>query len=423
MKIAIFGLGYVGISAAACLTSRGHHVIGVDTNAEKVAAVKKGQSPIVEPGVPEMLKKAAAEGLLRITMSTVEAVAEADVVFVCVGTPSSADGSHNMTFIAEVTKQIAAACEKRRRPLTVAYRSTIKPGTLEGMVIPMLAHAVGSDFEKLIEVVYNPEFLREGTAVEDFFHPPKIVVGTVGGKSSEAMKEVYAGIEAPYFEIPLRDSEIIKFVDNTWHALKVAFANEVGRVCHGLGIDAMTVHQIFKVDTKLNISEYYTRPGAPFGGSCLPKDLRAFAAVAQDAGISCEVVRSIGISNEQHKEFQFQRVKQLIKPGCSVLLVGIAFKADTDDLRESPSIDLARRLLNEGVQLKVYDPGVAAQNLLGQNLGYAFSKLPALAELMATEEEVRNMHFDLVLRSHAKNIDVPVEGRRHVNLNRIGVGD
>jgi GDP-mannose 6-dehydrogenase len=423
MKIAILGLGYVGISAAACLTSRGHQVIGVDTNPEKVAAVKKGHSPIVEPGVPEMLKKAVADGLLRATTSTVEAIAEADVVFVCVGTPSSADGSHNMTFIAEVTRQIAAACENRRHPLTVAYRSTIKPGTLEGMVIPMLSHAVGADFADLIEVAYNPEFLREGSAVADFFQPPKIVVGTVGGKSSKAMKEVYAGIEAPYFEIPLRDSEIIKFVDNTWHALKVAFANEVGRVCHGLGIDAGTVHQIFKVDTKLNISDYYTRPGAPFGGSCLPKDLRAFAAIAQDAGIPCEVVRSIATSNEQHKEFQFQRVKPMIKPGCSILLVGIAFKADTDDLRESPSIDLARRLLNEGVRLKIYDPGVTANNLLGQNLGYAFSKLPALASLMASEEEVRSTQFDLVLRSHAKKIDIPFNAVRFIDLNRISVGD
>lgn len=419
MKVAIFGMGYVGISAAACLTSRGHTVVGVDVSEQKVQAIRQGKSPIVEPGVPELLADASKSGLLWATTSAEEALRDAEIAFVCVGTPSGADGSHNMTFIVEVTRQIAAACRERQKVLTVAYRSTIKPGTIENVVLPLFRSAVGDGFKSIVEVAYNPEFLREGSAVFDYFNPPKIVVGTILAEPSARMRSIYEGIDAPYFEVNVRDSEIIKFVDNTWHALKVAYANEVGRICHKLGVDATTVHEIFKIDTKLNISDYYTRPGAPFGGSCLPKDLRAFKAIASEAEVACSVIKSITDSNEQHKEFQFERVRPYLKDGASVLLVGIAFKADTDDLRESPSLDLARRLLRAGADLSIFDPAVSAENLLGQNLGYAYSKLPALSSLLVTREQVQGRLFDVVLVSHGKQMGAKVEGKKVIDLNRI----
>jgi GDP-mannose 6-dehydrogenase len=316
LKIAIFGLGYVGCTAAACIGSQGHRVVGVDVSAAKVDAIGNGRSPIAEPKVDEMLKAIHADGRLSATVSIGAELDDADIAIVCVGTPSGPDGSHNMSYIAQVTRQIAAAVKPdRTSPLTVAYRSTMRPGSIDQIIVPIFRSFLGDAADRVVELVYNPEFLREATAVDDYFHPPKIVLGTRDGGPCPAMDALHTGIEAPVFHVPFREAEITKFVDNSWHAVKVAFANEVGRVCQSLDISARQVHQIFVSDTKLNISPYYTRPGGAFGGSCLPKDVRALQHIAADVGANTHLVDSLIRTNEAHKHYQFTRLIRDLSPG------------------------------------------------------------------------------------------------------------
>ncbi len=271
MRIAIYGLGYVGLTGAICLASEGHDLLGVDVSDEKVRRVMSGASPIKEPGLDARLAEALEKGRLRCTTDPVEPIRSCDMAIVCVGTPSAPDGAHNMRDIAEVTRQIANGMRSinRKEKLTVVYRSTIRPGTVEGLILPIFRSALG-DEHGIIEIVYNPEFLREASAVSDFFNPPKIVVGTHDGQPSARVQLMNKNLSAPTFTVGFREAEFTKFVDNSFHALKVAYANEIGRICVSLGIDAKVVHKIFISDTKLNISPYYLRPGGPFGGSCLP---------------------------------------------------------------------------------------------------------------------------------------------------------
>ena len=383
MKVAIFGLGYVGCTAAACISSQGHDVVGIDVSEAKVNLIRTGRSPIHEPGIGELLAASHAAGRLSAYTDLADHLDDADIAIVCVGTPSGPDGAHNMSYIVQVTRAIAASIKAERTTrLTVAYRSTMRPGTTAQIIEPIFRSLLGDRVSELVELVYNPEFLREATAIEDYFHPPKIVIGTMDGTPSEAMDALHAGIEAPTFHVGIREAEITKFVDNTWHAVKVAFANEVGRVCQLSDISARQVHQIFVSDTKLNISAYYTRPGGAFGGSCLPKDVRALQHIAADVGANTHLVDSLMRSNDAHKHHQFRHVTEGLEPGAKVLLVGLAFKADTDDLRESPAVDLARKLLDAGYQLHVYDPALTPQSLVGQNLGYAYSFLPTIDTLL-----------------------------------------
>ena len=306
MKIAILGLGYVGCTAAGCIASQGHHVIGIDVNPGKVETLNSGRSPVYEPGLDDLIGKARAEGRLEAVTEIGDKLDDCDIAIVCVGTPSGVDGAHNMSYIVQVTRAIASSIKPdRANPLTVVYRSTMRPGTTEQMILPIFRSLVGEDCDRVIELVYNPEFLREATAIEDYFNPPKIVLGTIGAEPSEKMVALHEGIDAPIFHVGIREAEITKFVDNTWHAVKVAFANEVGRVCQNLGISARQVHQIFVSDTKLNISAYYTRPGGPFGGSCLPKDVRALQHIAADTGAQTHLVDSLLRSNDAHKHHQF----------------------------------------------------------------------------------------------------------------------
>ena len=271
MNIAIFGLGYVGLIAAGCLTSQGHRVFGVDVSEKKVDAVNAGRSPIVEPGLEALLAKAVKDGLLTCSTNVADTLVGCDMAIVCVGTPSGLDGSHNMSFIAEVSRQIAAGIGKgREKPLTIVYRSTLRPGTIEELVWPIIRATVGEN-PGAVEIVYNPEFLREAHGVKDFFAPPKIVIGTADGQPNARMTEMNKGLDAPVFVTRYREAEFTKFVDNTYHALKVAFGNEIGRVCLQLGISASKIHEIFISDTKLNISASYFRPGGAFGGSACPR--------------------------------------------------------------------------------------------------------------------------------------------------------
>jgi GDP-mannose 6-dehydrogenase len=401
MKIAVLGLGYVGCTAVACIASQGHQVVGIDVNASKVDMISAGRSPIREPGIDELLASAHAKRLLSAVTEIGDEIDDADIAIVCVGTPSGTDGAHNMSYIVQVTRQIASAIKPdRTKRLTVAYRSTMRPGTIDQIIAQIFRTAMGDDYAKIIELVYNPEFLREATAIEDYFNPPKIVIGTIDGQPSEAMEALHAGINAPIFHVGVREAEITKFVDNSWHAVKVAFANEVGRVCELLDISATQVHEIFVSDTKLNISPYYTRPGGAFGGSCLPKDVRALQHIGADVGANTHLIDSLMRSNEAHKHHQFIAVNRKLQPGSTVLLVGLAFKADTDDLRESPAVDMARKLLEAGHTLHVYDPGLTPECLVGQNLGYAYAYLPMIDSLLVDKQTAETTDYDLVVATN-----------------------
>ncbi len=420
MHIAVFGMGYVGLTAAACLARSGHTVSGVEVNEAKVAELNAGGCPITEPGLHDLLREGRDLGLLNYTQSAGDLVNECDMAIVCVGTPSGPDGSHNMSYIGEVSRQIATAVTSNRpRPLTVVYRSTIRPGSIESLVKPIFEAELGDRFNGAVELVYNPEFLREATAIEDYFHPPKIVIGTADGLPSDNMTALYDGIEAPTFVTRFREAEFTKFVDNTWHAVKVAFANEIGRTAVKLGISAKNVHEIFVSDTKLNISSYYMRPGGAFGGSCLPKDVRALQYIAADVGAHTVLIDAVLRSNESHKYFLFQHVLENVAPGGKVLLAGLSFKADSDDLRESANVDLARKLLETGYQLSVYDPALVPSKLIGQNLGYAYSQLPALNSLFVPRDVAETEEWDLAIDSIGLIADLKVNARKHVSTNRL----
>ncbi|MEO0679049.1 MAG: nucleotide sugar dehydrogenase [Pseudomonadota bacterium] len=415
MHLAIFGLGYVGFTAACCLASQGRRVTGVDVSARKVAAIEAGDAPIVEPGLADMLAEARGKGLLTARREIGDALADADGAIVCVGTPSGPDGGHDMGHVAAVTRQIAEALAQSERtaPLTIAYRSTFRPGSMETLVRPILEARLGAEMGGKARLAYNPEFLREGSAVHDFFNPPKIVIGTEGARPDPVMEALHEGLEAPVFRVGFREAELTKFVDNAWHAVKVAFANEIGRVCLDLGIEAKTAHKIFVADEKLNISPYYLRPGGAFGGSCLPKDVRALAHIAAEAGVNAPLVDSLLRSNAAHKARLYDYAAEGLAPGASVLVAGLAFKAGTDDLRESPHVDLARRLLAEGYELRIFDPAIDAEKLVGANLGWAYAQLPQLEALLigaeAAQARLSAGGFDRVVVANgtARALDLP----------------
>jgi GDP-mannose 6-dehydrogenase len=402
MKVVIFGLGYVGFTASCCISSEGHTVVGIDVSQGKVDAINAGKTPIVEPKVADMLTDGLKKGLIQADTTIGDHLIGADLAIVCVGTPSAADGSHNMGYIADVSRQIAAAmADQDGGKLSVAYRSTIRPGTIEELIQPIFEATLGDKMKDKIELVYNPEFLREGSAVQDYFEPPKIVIGTHDSKPNAAMETLNENITAPTFYVGYREAEVTKFVDNTWHAVKVAFANEIGRVCLSSGISATQVHKIFVSDTKLNISPYYTRPGGAFGGSCLPKDVRALQYIGADTGSNLHLVDSLIRSNEAHKHALFEYASDGLKPGAKILMAGLAFKAGTDDLRESPNVDLARKLLGAGYVLEIYDPSINADMLVGANLGYAYSQLPSLEKLLISKEAADKGSYDRVIATNA----------------------
>lgn len=421
MKIAIFGLGYVGFTAACCLASQGHQVIGVDVSPAKIADINASRPPFEEPGLADMLTQQRAAGRLVATNNVAEALEATELAIVCVGTPSGPDGGHDMRYIIDVSRQIAAAvaAQPGTARIGVAYRSTMKPGTMRRLITPLFAAQLGDDWAQRVELLYNPEFLREAQAVHDFFHPPKIVVGTHDGEPSAVMTAMNEGISAQVFVTGYEEAEITKFVDNSWHATKVAFANEIGRVCERMGISARRVHEIFVSDTKLNISAYYTRPGGAFGGSCLPKDVRALQHMANDIGAHIDVVGSLLRSNEAHKNHQFAQVTRGLAPGARVLIAGLAFKASTDDLRESPNVDLARKLIEAGYHVRVYDPGLVPDKLRGQNLGYAYAHLPSIDNLLVDKAEAEAGPWDVAVASNATADALDLSGFRVVATHSI----
>jgi len=420
MKIAIFGLGYVGLTGAGCLLKEGHSVVGVEPHEDKVKMILAGHSPIYEPGLDDLLSQGLKDDRLSVVTRIGDVLEECDLALVCVGTPSAADGSHNMTYIAEVSRQIAVAVSTARaKPLTVVYRSTIRPGSVDNLIAPIFKAHLKEKFKQSIELVYNPEFLRESVAINDYFNPPKIVIGTHDAAPSETMTVLYGNITAPTFVTGYREAEFTKFVDNTWHAVKVAFANEIGRVCVQLDISAKKVHEIFISDRKLNISPYYTRPGGAFGGSCLPKDVRALAHISEEVGAFNHLVDSLLRSNEAHKRFLYDYVTRDLGPKARVLMLGLAFKAESDDLRESPQLNLAQRLITAGYKLSIYDPAVKPTQLLGQNMGYAFSHLPSISDVMVDKEQAETEDFDLVIDTNGSASQVTLKSTNIIHTHTL----
>lgn len=388
MKIVVFGLGYVGATATACLLRDGHTIVGVDVSPDKVAKIESGVSPVSEPGLDELLAAGRDAGRLSAGTDVGRHLDDADIAMVCVGTPSLPSGGLDLTQVSAVSAELAKALKTRdadREPLIVAYRSTMYPGAIEEIVLPVLIDAAGESPGTRFEAVLNPEFLRESTAIEDYYAPSRVVVGEREPGVTRRMLGVYDHIDAPFFELPYRTAEMVKLSDNGFHALKVVFANEIGRLALEFDVDPEPLIDVFLSDTKLNISPYYLRPGGAFGGSCLPKDVRAISVLAGIRGVELPVMSNVINSNEAHKRYLADRVMRHLEPGGSVLLIGLTFKAETDDLCESPLIDLAEALVGKGYDLKIYDPDLKNRELVGANLAYVQQRLPHLSRLLVED--------------------------------------
>src|SRR5687768_1744042 len=380
MNVSVFGLGYVGSVSAASFAADGHTVVGVDVNPDKVASLNEGRSPIVEKGLDELIRDNAANGRLRATTSTADAVRDTEISLICVGTPSRKNGSLDLTYLERVAEQIGEALGDKPDYHVVVVRSTVLPGTTHEVVIPALERTSGKKYGTGFGVTVNPEFLREGTAIHDFRHPPLTLVGHNYASDAEPTKALYGRVDAPIETTTIRTAEMMKYASNTWHALKVAFANEIGNVCKRVGIDSHEVMDIFCKDHKLNLSAYYMKPGFAFGGSCLPKDVRALQYRAKEVDLEMPVIQAILGSNQ----LQIQHaIDQVTESGRKrVGLLGFSFKAGTDDLRESPIVILAEALLGKGYDLRIYDRNVSIARLVGANKEYINGQIPHLSSLL-----------------------------------------
>ncbi|MFI1170262.1 nucleotide sugar dehydrogenase [Streptomyces melanogenes] len=395
MRVSVFGLGYVGCVSAACLASLGHEVIGVDVSQVKVDLVNDGKAPVVEERIGELTAEVVRSGALRATGDVREAIMGSEVSLICVGTPSEPNGSLCTTYLERVTEQIGAALAERGGRHTVVFRSTMLPGTCLNLLLPILEKYVGGTAGVDVGVAVNPEFLREGTSVRDFFDPPKTVIGELDRASGDAVASLYDGLPGEVFRVPVPTAEAIKYADNAFHGLKIGFANELGAVCQALGVDSHQVIDVFLADRKLNISSAYLRPGFAFGGSCLPKDLRSLVHAAQRADVSVPILSHVLPSNSDH----LQRAVDLVERTGRrrVGLFGLSFKPGTDDLRESPLVELAERLFGKGYDLRIYDANVSLSRLIGANREYIESRLPHLAQLLADSVDEVLEHAEVCL--------------------------
>ena len=383
--ISVFGLGYVGSVSIACLADHGHEVIGVDVNPAKVEMINRGQSPVIEQGLGELLKKGVSAGCIRATTEAAQAVRDSDVSFICVGTPSSPNGSLNLTYVKRVCEDIGQALAAKSGYHVVVARSTMLPGSTEEMVIPTLEGASGKSAGYDFGVCVNPEFLREGSSIEDFYHPPYTVIGAGDEKAAAVVTELYSILGAPLMVVPFMVAEMVKYASNAFHALKVSFANEIGNLCKQQNIDSHQVMDILCQDRKLNLSPNYLKPGFAFGGSCLPKDLRALLYHCRQFDIYPAVLEAILPSNLRQIDLAYQMVKRTGRKRIGVL--GFSFKAGTDDLRESPMVELIEHLIGKGYQVKVYDRNVSLANLYGANRAYIEQEIPHIAYLMTESLE------------------------------------
>ena len=395
MHISIFGMGYVGAVCAACWAKEGHSVLGVDINPQKVELINQGQSPIVESGLGEMINEAVQQGWLQASTDAETAVSNTAISLICVGTPSQLNGNLDLRFLLNVCEQIGKVLKNKQSFHVVVVRSTVLPGTVRSILIPTLEQYSGKTAGRDFGIAVNPEFLREGSAIQDFYHPPKTVIGADDSRSSEIVETLYQNTDAPLIKLDVDSAEMVKYADNSWHAAKVVFANEIGNLCKALGIDSHKVMEAFCLDTKLNLSPYYLRPGFAFGGSCLPKDVRALCYRAKTLDQYTPLLDSLLVSNQA----QIERVFAMIRTQSSrkIGLLGLSFKPGTDDLRESPMVELTERLLGKGYDIRIYDQNVSLAKIAGANKDYLLNRIPHISRLLAnTLDEVVN-HSDVVV--------------------------
>jgi len=393
MRISVFGLGYVGSVSAACLAARGHEVVGVDVNPAKVDMMARGQAPVVEERIGELTAEVVRSGALRATGDVAEAVAATEISLICVGTPSAANGSLSTAYLERVAEQIGAVLAGLDRWHTVVFRSTMLPGTCTDLLIPILEKESGMTAGVGFGVAVNPEFLREGTSVRDFFDPPKTVIGELDPTSADQVATMYEGLPGEVFRVPIAVAEMAKYADNSFHGLKIAFANELGAICRALGVDSYRMMDVFLADRKLNISPAYLRPGFAFGGSCLPKDLRGLVYAARRADVSVPLLSHVLPSNDEHLRRAFDIVTASGRR--KIGLFGLSFKPGTDDLRESPLVELAERLLGKGYDLRIYDANVALSRLMGANREYIDGRLPHLGDLLSNDVDEVLAHAEV----------------------------
>ena len=397
MRVSVFGLGYVGCVTAACLAKAGHAVVGVDVNAEKVAMINSATSPIVEPGLPELLREVVGAGRLRATTSSDQAVAESDLSLICVGTPSRSNGRIDVDAVVRTGQSIGQAVRKHAEPHTVVLRSTVLPGTAEQYLVPALLAGAGG--RAATRVAVNPEFMREGSSLNDFSRPPLTLVGCGDPATASLLRLLYESVQAPFVHTSIRTAEMVKYAANAFHALKVCFANEVADVCAALGADGAEVMRVFTMDRKLNVSQAYLRPGFAFGGSCLPKDLRALLYAARAADVSVPLLASVLPSNEGQVRRGVDAV--LASRRQRIGVVGLSFKAGTDDLRESPMVALVETLIGKGCDVRILDRNVSMARLVGANRRYIEEEIPHIASLMCASAEALLAHAEVIVIGNA----------------------
>lgn len=380
MKISIFGLGYVGAVSAGCLAKDGHTVIGVDPYKPKIDLINSGQTPVIEKDIGEIIETAVADGLLSATQDIKQAVFDSEISLICVGTPSQLNGSLDLKYVRKVCEEIGAALREKKEFHVVVARSTMLPGSMKSVVIPTLEQASGKEAGVDFGVCNNPEFLRESTAVFDYFNPPKTVIGETDTKAGDVLASLYKDMDAPLVRTSVETAEMVKYTDNVWHALKVGFANEIGNISKAAGLDGHEVMDIFCKDTKLNLSAYYMKPGFAFGGSCLPKDVRALTYKARSLDIDAPILNSIMPSNQKQIDKGVEMVMD--KGNKKIGILGFSFKSGTDDLRESPLVEVIERLLGKGYDIRLYDKNVKIASLVGANKDYILNAIPHISQLM-----------------------------------------
>ena len=403
-RISVFGLGYVGTVCSACLAKEGHRIIAVDINLAKVDIVRSGRSPIIEKDLEQLIAEGVESGALQATTDSREAILNSELSFICVGSPSNGNGSLDRSYLERVSRDIGLALRGKDRYHVVVVRSTVLPGTVGRTVVPILEQIshkkAGVDFG----VAMNPEFMRESDSVYDFYNPPKTVIGALNASDADAIGELFEGVSAPLIKTSIEIAEMVKYVDNAFHALKVVFANEIGNLCDALGIDAHVVMNIFCQDTKLNISPYYLKPGFAFGGSCLPKDVRALTYEAKRLDVNTPVLNAILPSNRHQIALGLQRIVSFHRKKIGIL--GLSFKAGTDDIRESPLVELTESLIGKGYDVRIYDRSISLARLCGGNKEYVERKIPHIARLMvpSLDEVVRHAEV-IVIGNKAPEFD------------------
>jgi GDP-mannose 6-dehydrogenase len=395
MKVSVFGLGYVGCVTAACLARLGHQVIGVDVDPIKILALNEGRAPFFEPGLSELVAQEVAEGRLRATIDQADAVRNSDIALVCVGTPTNSNGSIRLDYLKHVFTSINYELQYKKDYFVVALRSTVLPVAMEEELIPILAPHSSNGLSQRVGFVYNPEFLREGVALKDFHEAPWTIIGALDSRAGDTAASLYQSLSSPIVRTTPKTAALVKYFSNAFHALKVVFGNEVGAFCRDMGVDGAEMMEIFCQDTKLNISPRYLKPGFAFGGSCLPKDLRALVCEAGRRGLSLPVLESVRVSNEEHLRNCIQVVNDTAKRRIG--LVGLSFKAGTDDLRESPAVELAERLIGKGRDVRIYEPSIAPGRLHGTNLDFIERSIPHIWKLLVGSLDELLQHSEVVV--------------------------